>query len=636
MAKLLSYAPYYRSSWALVVGINAYQHMAPLNSAVKDAHDTASLLMGYHSFPPHQVILLTDEMATRDNILAVFDAIITPASVTPDDRVLVFFAGHGLTRHTHDGGRIGYIAPVDAQVNAWRTQIEMQELIDQAMFLPAKHILFVMDACYSGLSLRKTQGSAPVTDHFLTHRAVQVITAGREDEQVIDGGDPDGNSLFTGHFLDGLSGRALTASRLMTASDVMRYINRNMTVDNAVGQTPQYGWVEGEGDFVFSLPQGVSLPPRLEVTLRQGISEARLMALQELAEIAAGRDPDLSALATQRLLDVAESDPDLRVAQTALRLLGIERNTLPPPVSTVETHEIAAISLRAVAETIPDRSHSQRLWRYAFAALIMAAIVCAGSLAASGIAVWRGRIVAGQSARSEWLTPDHSETPGASMGGEASATPSLVAEASETGTEPASTSVITPTPTPDLSENPGLLFADDFSILNDAWEPGPNDSRARRIIDNGQMAFTVEGAYGLWLARPRDLVVDDGAVSVDVMLLAGPPDASYGLVFRQIDLDNYYYYRVSLDGTFALLVQDGGAVRYLVRPASLKAIPGANETHRLGMEFTGSSLTLLYDSEVIAAIHDFKYASGQVGLAVQTLKQTPVDVVFDNFAVYGP
>src|SRR5574341_348219 len=382
MAKLLSYAPYYRSSWALVVGINAYQHMAPLNSAVKDAHDTASLLMGYHSFPPHQVILLTDEMATRDNILAVFDAIITPASVTPDDRVLVFFAGHGLTRHTHDGGRIGYIAPVDAQANAWRTLIEMQELIDQAMFLPAKHILFVMDACYSGLSLRKTQGSAPVTDHFLTHRAVQVITAGREDEQVIDGGDPDGNSLFTGHFLDGLSGRALTASRLMTASDVMRYINRNMTVDNAVGQTPQYGWVEGEGDFVFSLP-----------------------------------------------LDVAESDPDLRVAQTALRLLGIERNTLPPPVSTVETHEIAAISLRAVAETIPDRSHSQRLWRYAFAALIMAAIVCAGSLAASGIAVWRGRIVAGQSARSEWLTPDHSETPGASMGGEASATPSQIGRA---------------------------------------------------------------------------------------------------------------------------------------------------------------------------------------------------------------
>jgi hypothetical protein len=612
------YAPHYHSSWALVVGINAYRGMPPLNSAVKDAHDVASLLMGYHSFPPEQVILLTDEMATRDNILAVFDMVITPQHVAPDDRIMVFFAGHGLTRRANDGSKVGYMAPVDAAPRAWRTLIEMGDLIDQAKFLPAKHILFIMDACYSGLSFRRSHYTAPTIEHFLMHRAVQVMTAGREDEQVMDGGDPDGNSAFSGYLLDALSGEAATATNLMTASDVMGYVSRHIKARPDVRQTPQYGWIEGDGDFVFKLPQGACLPPRLEVTLRQGTVPARLIALNELTGIADGPDKVLAQLALERLQEVAESDPDPRVTHTALRLLGID---IPPPPAPPEPTRPSRSALR-----LHDRLAG--LWRrYAVIVFLLLVLVCLGTVVAGGAAVWRGRLAAARAAQA--LEEGQQETPAGP--GATSGTPA---------TSPGERSALTPSATamlpPTVPAGSTVLFEDDFSILNDWWEPTAGDGRIRRRVDGGEMYFTVYGTYSLWFDRPRDLVPRDAVVSVDATLLTSQPDGGFGLVFRQIDFDNYYYYRVGTDGKFALLLQEGGAVSYLIRPSALDDPPVEDVMHCLAARFDGADLTLYYDGRAVAAIENKRYGSGQVGLAVQTVRQAPVGVSFDNFVVYAP
>lgn len=245
------YSPFYRSSWALVIGINDYHHLPPLNYAAHDAEQVADMLMQRFAFPSEQVALLQDVSATRNNILRVFDSVINQRNLAPDDRIIIYFAGHGLTRQTQDGRVVGYVAPIDAEPSAWRTLLRMSDLIEQASFLPAKHILFIMDACYSGLSLRRGATLDPVVEHFLTTRSVQVITAGRADEMVTDGGDREGdNSVFTGYLLEALSGCAATASGLMTASDVMRYVYRHVVDSSHSEQTPQYGWIEGDGDFV--------------------------------------------------------------------------------------------------------------------------------------------------------------------------------------------------------------------------------------------------------------------------------------------------------------------------------------------------------------------------------------------------
>ncbi|MFX7930403.1 caspase family protein, partial [Acinetobacter baumannii] len=80
-----------------------------------------------------------------------------------DDRVFVFFAGHGSTRKLPSGREVGYIVPVDAGLNDLQADaIAMPQLQEVAEAITAKHALFVIDACYSGLGL--TRGGSPAAD----------------------------------------------------------------------------------------------------------------------------------------------------------------------------------------------------------------------------------------------------------------------------------------------------------------------------------------------------------------------------------------------------------------------------------------------------------------------------------------
>ena len=59
--------PRFDNAYALIIGINSYQHINPLSKAVNDAVDVRNLLIdentcGYH---PDNVCLLTDTQATK-------------------------------------------------------------------------------------------------------------------------------------------------------------------------------------------------------------------------------------------------------------------------------------------------------------------------------------------------------------------------------------------------------------------------------------------------------------------------------------------------------------------------------------------------------------------------------------------
>ncbi len=147
------YQPEYQTSWALVIGINAYQHVNPLSYACNDADALAAVLVSDLDFPRDQVTVLKDHEATRQAILDAYLGFSEQAR-DPDDRVLVFFAGHGITK---DGlrGPIGYLIPVDGDPDKLSSLIRWDDLTRNADLIPAKHILFIMDACYSGLAFQR-------------------------------------------------------------------------------------------------------------------------------------------------------------------------------------------------------------------------------------------------------------------------------------------------------------------------------------------------------------------------------------------------------------------------------------------------------------------------------------------------
>lgn len=88
--------PYYNNSYAVIVGVNKYQNAGPLTYATKDAEDFASVLVSQVGFSTKNIITLLDNEATKDGIMNSYLELVDKAS-SPDDRVIFFFAGHGLT-----------------------------------------------------------------------------------------------------------------------------------------------------------------------------------------------------------------------------------------------------------------------------------------------------------------------------------------------------------------------------------------------------------------------------------------------------------------------------------------------------------------------------------------------------------
>lgn len=246
----------YEKSWAIVVGIDDYAKWPKLEYASHDAQAVADTLTGQFGFPSSQVIVLKNEQATRNNILAAFHDRLADDRTSRNDRVFVFFAGHGATRKLASGRDLGYIIPVDSDPNAFATDaIAMSDLQNIAESMKAKHVMFVMDACYSGLGL--TRGG-PSSSAFLRENARrsarQMLTAGGADQQVADAG-PNGHSVFTWVLLQALAGKGdLNGDGLITGTELAAYVAP--AVSAVSQQTPAFGSLPGSqgGEFVFQVP----------------------------------------------------------------------------------------------------------------------------------------------------------------------------------------------------------------------------------------------------------------------------------------------------------------------------------------------------------------------------------------------
>ena len=248
----------YRESWAVVIGIDDYQSWPKLQYAVKDAQSVRDVLIQKYHFKPENVFGIFNKDATREAILSLLgDKLANPAMVKREDRVFVFFAGHGATRKLPSGRDLGYIIPVDAGVSEYQGQaISMSNFQDISEAIPAKHLLFIMDSCYSGLALTRgggMSGTANYLQEIARREARQMFTAGGANEQVADNG-PNGHSVFTWTLLQALDGRAdLNGDGYITGTELAAYVIP--AVSSLSHQTPVFGNLVGSegGDFIFDL-----------------------------------------------------------------------------------------------------------------------------------------------------------------------------------------------------------------------------------------------------------------------------------------------------------------------------------------------------------------------------------------------
>ncbi|WP_068785045.1 caspase family protein [Paenibacillus phocaensis] len=251
----VTYSSEYTNSFALIIGINNYQFVNPLDYACNDAQEVASTLVKEFGFSEDNVTLLLNEDASKANIMKHFLKYANGNTDT-DDRVFIFYAGHG---HTMTGkrGETGFLIPVDGNPEDISTFIRWDDLTRNSDLFKAKHVLFVMDACYGGLAITRSlqPGSARFLKDMLRRYTRQVLTAGKANEVVADAGGPiPEHSIFTGHFLEALQGKAAQPDGTITANGVMAYVYQKVSNDIHSSQTPHFGYFDGDGDFIFKAP----------------------------------------------------------------------------------------------------------------------------------------------------------------------------------------------------------------------------------------------------------------------------------------------------------------------------------------------------------------------------------------------
>ena len=247
----------YNNSWALVIGIDKYEKVKNLNYAVKDARSMKSMMVEYFDFPKDNIISLFNEDATYHNIRKQFSEI--SKSAEKNDRVLIFFAGHGETLDLPEGGEQGYLLPYDGdRDDLYLTAVPMDELKQIALMSRAKHMLYLVDACYGGLLTIGARGlDSKTTPNYIEkitkNKSRQIITAGGRGEQVIEKSEW-GHSAFTLNLNRGLKdGNAdMNADGYITANELGLFLSQKVTIDSDNQQTPQYGRMTSqEGEFVF-------------------------------------------------------------------------------------------------------------------------------------------------------------------------------------------------------------------------------------------------------------------------------------------------------------------------------------------------------------------------------------------------
>lgn len=231
---------------ALVIGINSYRHLPPLQTAVHDAREVERLLREQYGFT---TTLLIDP--GRDAIMDAFNHIRN--QLNGDDSFLIYYAGHG---HFDKTVNKAYWLPVDARPESDTKWIIVDNITSNIRRMAARHVLVVADSCYSGTLTRSAitrLTTAEEKQRFLEkmhRRTSRTLMASGGNEPVADGGG-GGHSVFARAFIEALrnpESAVFTAEQLFHAQIKER-------VAGSAQQVPEYNIIKNSGheggDFVF-------------------------------------------------------------------------------------------------------------------------------------------------------------------------------------------------------------------------------------------------------------------------------------------------------------------------------------------------------------------------------------------------
>ncbi|CUH99177.1 putative protein containing caspase domain protein [Leisingera aquaemixtae] len=311
-------------SHAVLIGIDRYEYVRPLVTPVSDATALAGILAQQHGF---EARVVPEDAATLVGLRDVLSEL--SKRVGPNDRVLFYFAGHGIALQSDDGPK-GYILPQDASPTDESTFLGMVELQEALEALPCRHMLVVLDCCFAGAMRWASYRDLAIASASLHERryrwyiegdAWQAIASAAHNEKALDvvAGNAIGeraeevgrHSPFAQALIDGLQGAAdYTNDGVITTTELHVFLEDRLRQQKSANDRPQtpHSWLlkkHGRGQFVFLAPgRELDLQPAPELNSdtnpwrglepyeakHRDLFFGRDQAVQALASLVLGKD----------------------------------------------------------------------------------------------------------------------------------------------------------------------------------------------------------------------------------------------------------------------------------------------------------------------------------------------------------
>ena len=222
------------AAYALVVGIGLYKntHVEPAAFAAKDARKVREHLSRMGAFPEQNLTLLTNEAATRSDILVALQKILRQARAR--DTVFIYFAGHGIAV-PEDGKTdfVPYLLPYDGDPhNPALTSLRVSELKHTIGEMASGKVMLVLDCCFSGtgrsVRMPGTRAMSIVVKDpvaAMPPAGSKVVMTACGPRQVSHEYKAKGYGLFTYFMLLGMRGAAdVDADGWVSAKELFTYV----------------------------------------------------------------------------------------------------------------------------------------------------------------------------------------------------------------------------------------------------------------------------------------------------------------------------------------------------------------------------------------------------------------------------
>lgn len=172
------------------IGISDYQNCNNLDNPVRDIENTIDVLVEKYGFTNDNVSTLFNSAATRENLINQLESY---TNLTPNDNLIIVFAGHGEFDEKID---LGYLLTHETVPLNKSTYLEYSSIYNYLKAIDTHHTLIISDSCFSGsfFKHRKLDKLELAKDRLGEIPSRWALTSGRI-EPVVDG-KPGENSPF--------------------------------------------------------------------------------------------------------------------------------------------------------------------------------------------------------------------------------------------------------------------------------------------------------------------------------------------------------------------------------------------------------------------------------------------------------